>query len=269
MLESGSKQVMLKNIGLILAAVFVYFINAHAAVPGRSIPDAQVVAQAELVASGTHMEIYQHGTSIDPAFLKIMESAYEQVESVTGLKMDAATLGTKVRVYVSSAIAVSHVWKGYQHPTDPKAMIFLNLRAYQGAMTGRNATHVHEMTHLFTWNYISHTLREGVADYVALKVFPGAAVGPNPGGDTERLDIPSEIVELLGTTKPPPQWVSTDPVRRRAYYFASYRLVRYLVETKGMETFWRLYLSENPEIDIIALYGLERTEAVRAALESR
>jgi hypothetical protein len=260
---------MLKNIGLILSIVFVLFINAHAAVPGRSIPDAQVVAQAELVASGTHVEIYQHGTSIDPSFLKVMESAYEQVQVVTGLKLDTTILGTKVRVYVSSAIAVSHVWRGYQHPTDPKAMIFLNLRAYQGAMTGKNATHVHELTHLFTWNYNNHTLREGIADYVALKVFPGAAVGPNPGGDSTAPDIPPEIIELLGTTKPPPQWVSTDPVRRRAYYFASYRLVRYLVEAKGMETFWRLYLSENPEIDIKALYGLDREEVVRAALGVR
>jgi hypothetical protein len=37
--------------------VFVLFVNTHAAVPGRSIPDAQVVAQSELVASGTHVEI--------------------------------------------------------------------------------------------------------------------------------------------------------------------------------------------------------------------
>jgi hypothetical protein len=256
---------MLKNVGLILAAL-VLTATTDAAVPRRSVPDEQIVAQAELVASGAYVEIYQHGTAIDPAFLKVMESAYEQVQSVTGLKLDTVTLGPKVRVYVSVAISVSHVWRGYQHPTDPKAIIFLNLRAYQGAMSGKNATHVHELTHLFTWNYNSHTLREGVADYVALKVFSGAAVGPNPGGDSTRLDIPSEIVELLGTTKPPPPWVSTDPIRRRAYYFASYRLVRYLVETKGVETFWRLYLSENPEMDIKSLYGLERAEAVRAAL---
>jgi hypothetical protein len=207
--------------------------------------------------------------SIDPAFLKVMESAYEQVQDVTGLKLDTTTLGTKVRVYVSNAIAVSHVWRGYQHPTDPKAIIFLNLRAYQGAMSSKNATHVHELTHLFTWRYNSHTLREGIADYVALKILPGAAVGPNPGGNSTRLDIPSEIVELLGTTKPPPEWVSTDPIRRGAYYFASYRFVKYLIETKDMETFWRLYQSENPENDIKRLYGLDRREAVQAALGVR
>ena len=96
---------MLKNVGLILAAVFVLAVNTNAAVPRRSIPDAQIVAQAELVASSTYIEIYQHGAAIDPSFLQVMESAYEQVERVTGLKLDMATFGPKVRVYVSNAIS--------------------------------------------------------------------------------------------------------------------------------------------------------------------
>jgi hypothetical protein len=205
---------MLKNVGFLLAIVFVLAVNTDAAVPRRSVSDEQIVAQAELVASGTYVEIYQHRAAVDPSFLKVMESAYEQVQRLTGLKLDTATLGPKVRVYVSDGIRVSHVWRGYQHPTDPKAIIFLNLRVYQGAMSGKNATHVHELTHLFTWRYNSHTLREGVADYVALKILPGAAVGPNPAGNAARLAIPPEVIELLGTTKPPPEWVSTDPLRR-------------------------------------------------------
>jgi hypothetical protein len=36
-----------------------------------------------------------------------------------------------------------------------------------------------------------------------------------------------------------------------------------------METFWRLYQSENPENDIKRLYGLDRREAVQAALGVR
>jgi hypothetical protein len=118
-----------------------------------------------------------------------MESAYEQVQKTTGLKLDTATLGPKVRVYVSDAIAISHVWKGYQHPRDPKAIIFLNARAYQGAMNGQNATYIHELTHLFTWRYNSHTLREGFADYVALKIkFLSTSEPPN-----RRLNGPQRI----------------------------------------------------------------------------
>jgi hypothetical protein len=261
---------MPKKIGPVLIFLCVLAANTHAAVPRRSISDEQVVARAQLVASGVHVEIYQHEVVIEPPFLKIMESTYEEVRRVTGLQLDTATLGSKVRVYVSDAISVSHVWRGYQHPSDPKAIIFLNLRAYHGAMGGKNATHAHELTHLFTWRYHSHTLREGIADYVALKIFPGAIVGPNAGGDDlARRNIAPEIIEHLGTTKPAPEWVSTDPTRRSDYYFASYRLVKYLVESKGIETFWKLYAAENPEIDIKNLYGLDRKEAIQAALGTR
>ena len=70
------------------------------------------------VAIGAYVEIYQHGAAIDPAFLKVMESAYEELPRVTAVKLDTATYKSKVRVYVSDAVAVSHVWKGYQHSTD-------------------------------------------------------------------------------------------------------------------------------------------------------
>ncbi len=125
---------MLKKAGAILILLCIFAGNAHPAVPRRSISDEQVVARAQLVANGAYVEIYQHGVVIEPSFLKMMESAYEEVQRVTGLKLDSATLGSTVRVYVSDAINVSHVWRGYHHPSDPKAIIFLNLRAYHGAM---------------------------------------------------------------------------------------------------------------------------------------
>jgi hypothetical protein len=77
------------------------------------------------------------------------------------------------------------------------------------------------------------------------------------------------VEELLGTTKSPPEWVSTDPQKRGAYYLASYRFVKYLIERKDIETFWKLYTSENPESYIKSLYGLDRTDAVQAALGAR
>ncbi len=222
-----------------------------------------------MVASGKNVEIYRHGMTIDPNFLKVMEGAYEQIEKVLGIKLDIATLGPKVRVYVSDAVRVSHVWRGYQHPSDPRGIIFLNPRVYWGAMSGKDATHIHELTHLFTWNYKSHTLREGIADYIALTILPGASVGPNPGGNEVPPEIPPEILEYLGTTKLPPGWLSTDLVRRRAYYFASYRFVRYLIEMKGIETFMKLYASENLEITLRNLYGISREEMIQAAFKSR
>jgi hypothetical protein len=98
-----------------------------------------------------------------------------------------------------------------------------------------------------------------------LRILPGAAIGPNPGGDDTSLRIPAEILDSLGTSKPPPQWVVSDPERRRAYYFASYRFVNYLVENGGMERFLALYDAENPESEMAKLYGASREDLIRRA----
>lgn len=87
---------------------------------------------------------------MDPSFLDIMQRVYKQVEAITGLPFDTATLGAKIRIYVSDWIRVSHVWRGYWHPTDPRPIIFLNYaRAYQGTKSGHNATHIHVRTLLY------------------------------------------------------------------------------------------------------------------------
>ena len=259
----------MKDLTLVFALLFLTRIGStDAAVPRRELSDEQIVTQGQLVAAGTYVEIYQHGTMVDPSFLGIMQHAYEQVQKVTGLNLDIATLGPKVRVYVSDAIAISHVWKGYQHPNDPKGIIFLNPRVYLGAMNAKNSTYIHELTHLFTWRFSSHTLREGFADYVALTILPGTAVGPNPAGESP-AQIPAEVRQLLGTTRPAPDWASTDPVRRSAYYFASYQFVRFLVGAKGIDTFLKLYASEKPEADVKSLYGMDREDAVTACLAAR
>jgi hypothetical protein len=233
---------------------------------GRVVSDQQIVQQAQLAVSGGHVELYQHGMTVDPAFLKSAEDAYGQLENLIGRKLDMATLGAKIRIYVSEAVPVSHVWKGYAHPEDPKGIVFLNSRAYLGALAGTNATYIHEMAHLFTWRFHSHTLREGLADYLALKIRPGAGVGPNPDGYDSAAQIPAEMAEYLGTTRPPPSWVTSDAQRRRAYYYASYRLVKYLIEQGGMDQFMQLYDSDHPERDIARLYGASREKLVRTAI---
>lgn len=235
----------------------------------RPTPDDQIVQQAELMASGDRVEIYQHGIRVAPAFLKLAEETYGRLEILTGRKLDTATLGPKVRIYVSDAVAVSHVWRGYNHPGDPRGIVFLAARAYQGALRGANATYAHELAHLFTWRYSSHTLREGLADYLALKIHPGAGVGPNADGYDTSARIPQDILDCLGTTRPPPGAVTSDAWFRRLYYFASYRFVEHLIESRGMDAFMRLYDAENPESELQTLYGAGREELVRRALAVR
>jgi hypothetical protein len=230
----------------------------------RRTGDEQIVRDSERVTVGEHIEIYQDRIKVDPAFLKVAEDAYEQVEKLLRVKLDTATLGPKIQIYVSDLPSVCHVWKGYNHPQDPKGMIFLHRRGYLGAMRGLNATYIHEMVHLFTWRYYSHTLREGFAEDVALKILP-AGIGESPAGSDWSVAVPTEVIEHLGTTKEPPRWVTTDPAKRRVYYCASYRLVKSLVEAKGLETFMNLYKSKSPETEISKLYGITREEAIRVA----
>ncbi|NLI82119.1 MAG: hypothetical protein GX443_10600 [Deltaproteobacteria bacterium] len=227
--------------------------------------DRQIVQGGKLVASGERVEVFQYGVSVDPGFLRLAEEAYAEIESLLGRRLDTATLGSKVRIYISDSVAVSHVWMGYEHPRDPKGIVFLNPRVYAGAMHGTDATYIHEMTHLFTWRYRSHTLREGLADYAALQLRPGARVGPNTGVLTQSSTVPGEILECLGTTRPPLDWVVSDPVRRRLYYLASHRFVKFLVEKEGMGVFLKLYEAKNPEESFVRLYGASREELIRMA----
>jgi hypothetical protein len=195
---------------LIALVVVPVLAGAPAAAQRRAQPsDAEIVGRAGLAASTDHVEVFQEGVTIDPAFAQMAEEAYRRLETLTGRRLDTATLGPKVRIYVSDAVVVSHVWRGYAHPQDPKGIVLLNGRVYQAALRGVDATYVHEMAHLFAWRYRSHTLREGLADYLALQIHPGAGIGPNPDGYPTSGRIPAQVVEHLGTTRPAPGWPRT------------------------------------------------------------
>ncbi len=232
---------------------------------GRGISDEQIVREATFVASGDRVELFSHGLAIDPALLRAADEALPRMEALPGLKLDTATFGPKIRIYVSAATSVSHVWHGCGLPKDPRPIVFLNPTVARLAVSGANATYVHEMTHLLTWRYRSHTLREGIADYVAVTLHPGAGVGPNPRGYGMPPAVRAEIDKYLGTTKPPPAALESNMEFRREYYFACYRFVRLLIERKGIPVFLQLYDSKNPETAYSELYGASRVDLVRAA----
>jgi hypothetical protein len=123
--------------------------------------------------------------------------------------------------------------------SDPQAVIFLNVRAYNGFKSKTNATLVHEMTHLFTWRYNSHSLREGIADYVARAVMPNAAVGPN---DANSVSTPVDwAFKYLGSNMPAPFELTTDAKFRKNYYFLSYVFVKALIDRTSMADFFSFY----------------------------
>jgi hypothetical protein len=255
-----------RRLFLIGVAAFACFCASIAYGQRRSaVTDEQIVQEAQLVASGARVDIFQHGVAVDPALVGAAESALAKMETLLGRNLDESTLGPRVRIYVSASTTISHVWRGYNHPSDPKAMVFLSPRVAEAALRGANATYAHELAHLLTWRYASHTLREGLADYLALQIHPGAGVGPNPQGYASPPSVSSDIEEYLGTTRAPPGAVISDAAFRRAYYFASYRFVRYLIERAGIAVFLRLYDASDPESEFQSLYGASRKELVLAA----
>jgi hypothetical protein len=238
--------------------------SAHGQRPGF-LPDGQIVREAQLAASGKRVDLYEHGVGADRALVAVAEKALARMEELLGRKLDEATLGPKISIYVSAGTRISHVWRGYNHPGDPRPIVFLNPTVAELAVAGTNATYAHELAHLLTWRYRSHTLREGLADYLALQLHPGAGVGPNPAGYGSPPAVPPEINDYLGTTRPAPDTVVSDPSFRRAYYYASYRFVRYLIGRAGVETFMKLYDAEDPGAAVSQLYGASLKELVAAA----
>jgi hypothetical protein len=205
----------------------------------RDNPDATVLNRAKLVSQTDRVEVYRDDIDVEDGLAVAIDQLYVTIEDKLGRKFDTATLGKKIKVVVSNHVRVSHVWRGYQHMNDPLPVIFLNARAYNGFKSKANATLVHEMTHLFTWRYNSHSLREGVADYVARAVMPNTAVGPN---DANAVSSPvGWAFKYLGSNHPAPSELTTDPEFRKNYYFSSYVLVKALIERTSMADFLRFY----------------------------
>ena len=239
--------------------------NWKPGIRGNAESDERIAEEAQLIASSARVDLYTHGVVVDPELVELAERALVQMEGLLGRPLDGATLGPRVRIYVAAAINVSHVWRGYAHPSDPRAVVFLNPIVARRALSGANATYAHELAHLLAWRYRSHTLREGLADWLALQVHPGAGVGPNFAGYDPPPDVPSEVMQYLGTTRPPPSAVRDDIRFRRGYYYASYRFVRFLIERAGMAAFLELYDAENPEGEFVRLYGAGREALAEAS----
>ncbi len=226
----------------------------------RENPDATVLNRAKLVSQTDRVEVYRDDADVEEGLAVTIDQLYVAIEDKLGRKFDTATLGKKIKVVVSNHVRVSHVWRGYQHMNDPQAVIFLNARAYNGFKSKTNATLVHEMTHLFTWRYNSHSLREGIADYVARAVMPDTAVGPNEANTVPtRVDWASKY---FGSNLPAPPELTTDPEFRKNYYFSSYVLVKALIERTSMADFMRFYDSTYTDAIFESTFKIKRLNLI-------
>ncbi len=239
--------------------------------PGaRASLDSVIVAEARLVVSAGRVDLYADQVAVDPELAALADRAVAEMERIAGRRWDVETLGARITLVVSSRVTVSHVWRGYEHPADPRPILFLNPRVARLSLDGRNATYAHELAHLLTWRFHSHSLREGVADYLALAVHPGAGVGPNPDGyGADAPSRPPEIIAVLGTTAPAPATVSSDERLRRDYYHASYLVARCLIARGGIARFWEVYDAPDPAAAMQRVYAASRETLVSQALSGQ
>jgi len=230
----------------------------------RRIPDKSIIKWTPLVARGQWVDIYTDIDSYEADKLAHMaDCSYQHIQKKFSLKYNHDLLGERIKIYCSNAVKVSHVYGGYLQPEQPLGKIFLNLRSALGAIQGNNATYIHEMAHLFAWNFHSHSLREGLADYIASKLHNSSvSIGPVPAdfilaeGDLKRYS------RYWATVKNPPRKLKTDIEFRRAYYFSCRLFVTYLIQSFGFGKFMSLYDSPQPEIDLEHIYKKKRCELV-------
>ncbi len=235
----------------------------------RKIPDKIIVKRTPLAATGRFVDVYSDLENFASAELvRLTEQAYEKIKKTFIFKYDHQQLGDKIKIYCADAINVSHVYGGYLQAKDPLGYIFLNPRSAYGAIQGMNATYVHELTHLFTWNFYSHTLREGLADFVASSLHQGAAIGPVPSDFALPNSSFARYSKYWATTKTPPRKLKTDIDFRRGYYFSCRLFVKYLIEKYGIAAFMQLYASPEPELGIETLYCQSRQTLVAGFMAS-
>lgn len=225
----------------------------------RENTDADILNRSRLISQTDRVDVYRDDVDVDDEFVKQIDHLYTAIETQLGRKFDTATLG-KIKVVVSNHVRVSHVWRGYQHMSDPRAVIFLNVKAYKGFKSKSNATLVHEMTHLFTWKYNSHSLREGLADHVARAVMPNTAVGPNEANaEPVRVDW---AFTYLGSNLPAPIELTTDPEFRKNYYFLSYVLTKALIERTSLAEFMGFYEAPYSDELFESTFRIKRLELI-------
>jgi hypothetical protein len=235
----------------------------------RRTPDKYVVKRTSLASTGEIVDVFSDINNFNADKLtQLADQAYKNIRQIFGFNYDHYLLGERINIYCSEAVMVSHVHGGYLQPQDPVGAIFLNARAAQGAIHGSNATYIHEMTHLFTWNFYSHTLREGLADYVASRLHLESAIGPVPVGfDLQKSEL-IRFSRYWATTKKPPRQLKSDMTFRRGYYYSSRLFVAYLIEKFGFDSFISLYGASDPETEIKRRFAESRAELVTSFIDS-
>lgn len=277
---NGSKshlnsKLLRKLFGLLCFLIVLTSCNCSQSIPTQSIGiiknnplknDSIIIEQAKLIKASDNIELYLHNVEIDEAFFDVADKAFIKLEQLLNLKFTDLGTGTTVKIYVSDLIHRSHVWKGYSHMEEPKPILFIPPRVVHNALNGDkffiSSLYAHEMAHLFTpqYNYFSHSLREGIATYLAEEVHPGESKMMTAAAGTWRSLIPNEVIPYIGTNQPPAFHLFKNKKSNMGFFIGTYQFVKFLVEKEGLDTFMKLYASSDPEQEYKNLYNADLKE---------
>lgn len=154
----------------------------------------------------------------------------------------------KVTVMIDITDKGSYTEGGYDSKSVLVPKIYLNKRLLSHGMSPL----MHELTHIVCQDYGSVSLREGLAAYMNDSVCDTPTVF-NYGKDPDELCANiiladgqnQSLIGEMGSFDLTGESAKGDG--RAAYYICSYSFVKYLIGEYGMDTFMRIYSSDNGE----------------------
>ncbi len=177
------------------------------------------------------------------------------IETFTGKSFEKEYYNAaKIEYFISDLTTVSHVYNGYHHNEGERLpFIFFSSKRF----AQNSIPYLHETTHLILHEFHSLWLREGMAEWVAMKVAQQlgkghtAFYGDDHAKDPHQLaagihthegkDVVMNLVGKNGI----PAFKNTEI--RRMFYIGSTSLVMYLAEQLTKEDLLALYFEKDTE----------------------
>jgi hypothetical protein len=188
-------------------------------------------------------------------FSEKYEQAYDGIEKILSRSFDANHFhNQKIEVFLTKG-GVSHVYGGYHHSDYDKPWIYLPAMMVKGD----NSFYSHELTHIMAWKSSAHSLREGLACWMQIKLYEdGIGLNTKTHGFSNRSEADNIVRVMLKENKdnaifdsigtpgiPSGSLTQVGGDSRSDYYTACYSFVAFLLDSMNMNDFIKLYEADD------------------------
>ena len=252
------------------AAIPSYAVAAQDAAAADAAIAERLMAQAQPVRT-ERIVLWAEPDVLSPqeaqAFAAELDAGLAAIERLTGEQVDEAHYGdSRVHVFVSGRVTVSHVYGGYAHPQFAHPYLYLNPHRIRR----RTAPYLHELTHIVLREFGSHSLREGLASYVEGQLaqqgigYNSGVFGPGPRAEVDAAaaavlkgEVGARVLPWIGRSGgTDPAITSPDALETRAaFYLLARSFVQHLLDGMDMPTLIRLHRARDTEAAYRALTG--------------